>query len=477
MLLRFSVENHRSIRDAQELLLTASERITPEDRRGTVFPVPAIQEDALPAVALYGSNASGKSNLLDALSCMSNLVVNSHTKLEPMSPIPRQPFLLDHDSPTNPTRLECTFTLGRAEKLNNNGQITEEVQPVYTYGFKYREEEICEEWLYQEAAEEEQGNQLLFKRTTIDGKVVLQAVDSQLSEENQVIEIIRKFTRSNSLFLSVAAQNNYPQLLIEIYKYFREIVFIGQPERVSKFSIADRFSKFRNQGKLKDILDILRQADIGITDVTVKEVNLPEDLPEDQVRIMRELSKIIPQIISKHTAFEAKVASPGSLPVKNLDFIHSTADGKPRALGYESESRGTQILLTLLLPALHALSEGLILVIDELDTSLHPDLSRSLLSLFHREASNPHGAQLLFSTHDVTLLDSDVLQQDEIWFTDKDPGGASHLTPLTDFKLSPPGELRHGDIEQAYRLGCFGGVPGSREFLVELDGDQGEEKS
>ena len=195
MLLRFSVENHRSIRDAQELLLTASERITPEDRRGTVFPVPAIQEAALPAAALYGSNASGKSNVIEALCWMRHLIVSSHVEMSPVSPILRQTFLLDHDSQTKPTRLECTFTLKAA-------------QPVYTYGFKYTEEEICEEWLYQEAGKEEQDNQLLFRRTTTNKEITLQ-VNSQLSGENQ---IIKKLTRPNSLFLSAAAQNNHPQL-------------------------------------------------------------------------------------------------------------------------------------------------------------------------------------------------------------------------------------------------------------------------
>lgn len=470
MLLRFSVGNHRSIRDAQELLLTASERIKPEERRGTVFPVAAIQEDALPAVALYGSNASGKSNTIEALYWMRQLIVSSHADMKPTSPIPRQPFLLDDDSQAKPTQLECTFTLGCAEELSSNGQTTKEVPPVYTYGFKYTEKEICEEWLYQEAAEEEQDNQLLFRRTTIDGEITLEVTDSQLSEENQIIEIIRKITRPNSLFLSAAAQNNHPKLL-KIYKYFFEMIFIGRPEFIKESSVADCFSDFRDQGKLKDILNILKQADIGITDITVRQTNLPEN----QIETMRELSKIIPQVISKHTPFEAQIVSPGSMSVKQLDFIHSIDDGKPRSLGYESESRGTQILLTLLMPALHVLYEGLVLVIDELDTSLHPDLSRSLLSLFHRKASNPHGAQLLFSTHDVTLLDSDVLQQDEIWFTDKDSDGASRLTPLTDFKLPPPGEVRHGDIEQAYRRGRFGGVPKSREFLVEFDADQEEE--
>ena len=462
MLLRFGVENCSSIRDAQELLLTASERIKHEDRRGTVFPVPAIQEFALPAVALYGSNASGKSNVIAALSWMRDLIISSHAEMRPVGPIPRQPFLLDRDSPTKPTRLDCTFTLSYAEKLSSDEQITKEVQPVYTYGFKYTEEEICEEWLYHEAAKEEQDNQLLFRRTTINKKVDLE-VGSQLSGEN---ETIKKLTRPNSLFLSAAAQNNHPQLL-EIYKYFDKMIFIERPESIKEYLIADRLSKSINQQKLKDIL---KQADIGITDIIVKE----RELPEHQVKISRELSEIIPKIISKHTTSEAKIASPGPMPRKQLCFIHSTADGEPRDIGYGLESRGTQVFLTLLLPALEALSEGSVLVIDELDSSLHPDLSRSFLSLFHRKTSNPHGAQLLFSTHDVTLLDSDVLQQDEIWFTDKDPDGVSRLTPLTDFKL--PDQLRHDDIEQAYRLGRFGGVHNSREFLVELNANQGEEK-
>jgi len=453
MLLRFGVENHRSIRDAQELLLTASERIMPEDRRGTVFPVPGIQEDALPAVALYGSNASGKSNVINALVLMRHLIVSSHAEMRPASPIPRNPFLLDNDSPTKPTRLECTFTLSHAKKLSGDGQTIEGIQPVYTYGFKYTEKEICEEWLYQEGAEEEQDNQLLFRRTTTNEGINLE-VGSQLSGEHQ---IIKKLTRPNSLFLSAAAQNNHPQLS-EVYRYFSKIISIKQLKYISQSSIADNVDNCRDKEKLRDIL---KQADIGITDITVKETKS---------------SKNQITILSKHGICEDIIVSPMNSPMKKPGFIHSTADGTPRSLDYDSESKGTQVFLTLLLPALDALSEGLFLVIDELDTSLHPDLSRSFLSLFHKRASNPQGAQLLFSTHDVTLLDNDVLQQDEIWFTDKDSDGASRLTPLTDFELPRPDQLSHRDIEQAYRLGRFGGVPNSREFLVELNADQGEEK-
>ena len=455
MLLRFGVENHRSIRDYHEFLLTASEQIKPEHRRGTVFPVPGIQGAALPAVALYGSNASGKSSVIDALACMMALVKKSHAETTPLSAILREPFLLNDDSQAKPTRLECTFTLSPASELNGNGQNTKEIQPVYTYGFKYTEKEICEEWLYEEVASDEQDNQLLFRRTTVNKVITLEVNDSQLSGENKSIE---KLTRPNSLFLSAAAQNNHPQLL-EFYNYFSSMIFINKTEPVRESSIAEKFSNFQNQEKIKDII---RQADIGITDVSVGETEIIRKI------LIANSSRIEPEMASKR---------PMTIKNKNLQFSHSTADGKPKILEYDLESRGTQVLLTLLLLALDALSEGSVLVIDELDTSLHPDLWRSLLSLFYRKTSNPHGAQLMFSTHDVTLLDSDILQRDEIWFLDKGADGASRLTPLTDFKLPPPEQLKHRGIEQAYRLGRFGGVPSTREFLVDLNADKGEEKA
>ena len=160
MLLCFRVENHCSIRDAQELLLSVSQQIRLEGRRRTVFSVPGIQVAALPAVALYGSHASGKSNLIAALNLMRNLIVSSHAEMRPVSPIRQQPFLLDHDSPAKSTRLECTFTLNYAKELSSNGQ-TKAIQPVYIYGFKHTEKEIHEEWLYQEPAKEGRGNRLL----------------------------------------------------------------------------------------------------------------------------------------------------------------------------------------------------------------------------------------------------------------------------------------------------------------------------
>ena len=148
-------------------------------------------------------------------------------------------------------------------------------------------------------------------------------------------------------------------------------------------------------------------------------------------------------------------------------MVIRTSEGRTRTLGYDSESKGTRTLISLLIPALEALSRGSLLVIDELDTSLHPNLAQAFVSLFNKKDSNPHGAQLVFSTHDVTLLGGGLIRQDEIWMTDKNREGVSKFTPLTDFKLRS-----RDDIERAYRRGRLGGVPATDDFLLAFDGDR-----
>ncbi|MDE2742708.1 MAG: AAA family ATPase, partial [Gemmatimonadota bacterium] len=141
----------------------------------------------------------------------------------------------------------------------------------------------------------------------------------------------------------------------------------------------------------------------------------------------------------------------------------SSDGGNGATFGYHMESKGTRTLISLLIPALQALSQGSLLAIDELDTSLHPDLALAFISLFANRDSNPNGAQLLFSTHDVTILSCDLLRQDEIWMADKNRAGVSKYTPLTEFKLRS-----RDDIEKAYRNGRLGGVPEIDDFAVDV---------
>ena len=449
MLLRFGVANHRSIRDYQELLLSASRRIK---REGRVIPVPTLKEAAaVPVAAVYGPNAAGKSNLIDAMNEMRQAIVRSHKSLDATDLVPRAPFRLDDASEAKPTRFDCTFTVGGRSA---EGQGSDRPESVYEYGFEYTATEFCKEWLYRIVRKERQSTQILFERETRDREVRVK-VGSRLPGENRTIA---NLTRPNSLFLSAAAQNNHP-LLTELYRYFVENrVILLEGETMHEMHIADRLASYEHYERL---VELVNQADIGISRIDVKE----EEYSEDESGMIRDIMQTIANHIKDDSIKQNLLDR--ALHRKQLRFIHSSSEGQARTLGYGSESKGTRTLISLLIPALEALSRGSLLVVDELDTSLHPNLARAFVSLFNKESSNPRGAQLVFSTHDVTLLGSGVIRQDEIWMTDKNREGASEFTPLTDFKLRS-----RDDIEKAYRDGRLGGVPAADDFLVAFDDDR-----
>ena len=452
MLLRFGVANHRSIRDYQELFLSASKRIRHE---GLVIPVPTLKEAAVPVAAVYGSNASGKSNLIDAMDEIQRAIVGSHTALGATDDIPRDPFQLDDESATKPTRFDCTFTVGD-RRADHRG--TSQHESVYEYGFEYTDTEFRHEWLYRVVRKERQSTHVLFDRRTEDGQVHV-SFGSQLRGENRVIA---NLTRPNSLFLSAAAQNNHPQLT-NLYRYFAERWrVITDDGAMDDVEVAKRLSSY---GHTEHLLFLITQADLGITGFSIEE----EDLDDDQDELMRDIAGIV----SKHMdrSGESSAVTKNLLDRiryrKRLRFIHSTAEGETPEFDYEMESKGTRALISLLIPALEALSRGSLLVIDELDTSLHPYLARAFVSLFTKVDANLYGAQLVFSTHDLTLLGSEELKQDEIWIANKDFAGISHFSPLTEFKLRS-----RDDLERAYRQGRLGGVPDCTDFITDFDRDE-----
>ena len=442
MLLRFGVGNHLSIRDYQELLLSASRRIK---REGLTMPVPTLQEDVVPLAAIYGPNAAGKSNLIDALDEIQRAIIRSHKDLGATDPIPQDPFRLDDESRTNPTRFDCTFTV--------DGSSDDEFENAYEYGFEFTAREFEREWLYQTVRKRRQSTQLLFERKTRDGQVQVN-FGGELRGENKLIE---KITRPNSLFLSAAAQNNHPKLT-DIYRYFakRWRVIVGE-DAMDEAAVVKRLLDYPHMNQL---LQLVQQADVGITDIDLQEVQPSQyqlDFAQNVVGVMSELVRpeIDTETFSNHVLDKFR-------DTKRLRLAHSASEGT-MAFDYNLESKGTRTLISLLIPALEALSTGSLLVVDELDTSLHPDLAKAFVSLFNRESSNPHGAQLIFSTHDVTLLGSGSIQQDEIWMTDKGRDGVSRFTPLTEFRLRS-----RDDIEKAYRAGRLGRVPSGDDFYLEF---------
>ena len=444
MLLRFGVANHRSIRDYQELLLTASKRV---ERDGLTMPLHVLGESAVPVTALYGANASGKSNILQAMAEMQRLVVQSHKGADSTDPIQRHPFALDDESSTAPTQLDCTFTLGATA-------ASEASDDIYEYGFEYTDTEVSREWLHRTVRRERQSTHRLFERETSEGDVLL-SFGPQLRGENQTIA---RLTRANSLFLSAAAQNNHSQLK-PIQEWFaRQWHCVSEAVPMTAEVAANALYDYRH---LEQLQELLRQADTGIGGLSVDEMDVDrqtEKLAQTFRGLLAEVSEEMPS--GQVAGLFQQLAA--SFEMKRLTFEHPSSAGS-RALPYTSESRGTQMLLSLLVPALEALAEGSLLIVDELDSSLHPKLAQAFLSLFDAAESNPANGQLVFSTHDVALLGSGLLARDQIWITEKNREGVTTFTPLTDYRIRS-----RVDVEMAYRNGRFGGTPNVQNFLLEV---------
>lgn len=441
MLLRFGVANHRSIRDYQELLLTASR--SADD--GLTRAVPVIDGSVVPVAVLYGANASGKSNLLDAMDDMRLLVAHSHKGGDATDRIRRAPFRLDEDSASQPTRFECSFTLGSAPGAPGAGDAS-----VYDLEVEFSEQEIRRECLRRSVQHERRSTHTLYTRETVNGRVKVD-IGGRLLGENRTIA---NLTRPNSLFLSAAAQNNHPQLT-DVHQWFSRdwaCLFSESPtpEPVAATMVGDH--RYRDW-----LARLLRQAEAGVGGLEVGEREIDE--------AAREMARKVADLVVDQTEGDGpdgqtladRLVESRS---RRLRLLHESSTGLS-PLDYGSESRGTRMFLTLVLPALDALASGSMLVIDELASSLHPRLAQAFVSLFLQPESNPHGAQLVFSTHDVALLGSGFLHKDEIWLVNKSSEGVSSLTPLTDFRI-------RGDFERAYRNGRLGGAPDLLRFFLDL---------
>ena len=415
MLLRFRFSNFRSFRSEQELSLIAGPFTDLPD-------VPrhpsGINEGVLPCAAIYGANASGKTNVIQAIGFMASAVSLSHRDWKPDGPIPREPFMADEESRREPSEIEADFLLAGVR---------------HRYGFRVDSQVVLEEWLFvypkgkkQTWFHRKRGNPIAFS--------------NKMPGENRTIE---NLTRQNSLFLSAAAQNAH-EALLPIFTWLSGLLFV----------IGDR-SKYREQTTRlcseldykNEIARLVSVADLGIAQMTVEdaEFNFPD-------RTLAEIATTLK-------------LPPVTRPVIRLlhRFGESTVP-----FNMDQESDGTMAYLALLGPAVDAIQKGTPLLIDELDASLHPLLAIQLLRLFNTPSSNPKGAQLIFNTHDTNLLSSGVLRRDQIWFTEKGNDATSHLYALSDFK-----PRRQENLQNGYLQGRYGAIPfiNPDAFLLRFEGD------
>lgn len=425
MLLRFGVENYRSLRDYQEISFVAS-KLSGETSH-LIDGLPKGHK-GLPALGLFGANASGKSNVLSALNFLCRGILHSHSGRDLRDGTPRVAFKLDPLTLSKPTKLVCDFLIDGAR---------------YRFGLALDDKVILEEWLYSYPKGK---RQVWYHRRRSDDDEYY--FGSFLKGKNQTIA---SFTRPNSLFLSTAVQNNHEQLS-PIYGFFdRQIDFRLDVARAYPATLA---GYVENPNRRPRFLDFLLFADFGIGDVRIRQSghDAPSPAPSTDNPILTELARDLTSVFAKYKD-ELPEFDIEEDP-KTVEFSHMGHGGEKVFFHLSDESRGTRSFGAILGPALEAIDRGGLLVVDELEASLHPLLARKIVGLFCSSTGNPKGAQLLFSSHDTNILSDGVLRRDQVWLTEKNSEGATRVYPLTDFRSRPTDNLEKGYLE-----GRYGGIP------------------
>jgi AAA15 family ATPase/GTPase len=418
MLIRFGCSNYKSIFSYQELLFTASSL---KDPQSDLIETTAIPEKILPSIALYGANASGKTNMIEALQFFIGFIKSSYREAAPTG-IKRPVFKLNPDAKNQPSEFDIDFILENKH---------------YHYGYKINNEAVIEEWLFSYAYENRKSRTILFHRSSEEENEY--KFSKYLKGENKVIT---KLTRTNSLYLSTAAQNNH-ELLRKIYIYF--VVFILFRTRAT-FGLEMTFtaSFLKEMGTINQVSEFLKVSVPGIETIKLKtrtmndnEIKLVKELQEEFININEDMGRRITQF--------AEYA---------IELLHKDQSGNHISFELEDESFGTRAMIALLAPIFKVLNEGGVFVVDEIESSLHILLTLEIVKLFSRKETNPKGAQLLFTTHETNILCNNLLRRDQIWFSEKNYAGETVIAPLTDYELRATDNFQKGYLE-----GRFGAIP------------------
>lgn len=414
MLIQLTVRNWRSVRDEQTFSLVKASGGELTESNSFDPQTPATGE-LLRSAAIYGANAAGKSNLINAMRVMTEIVVGS-TNPKPGDEIPVQSFMLDSRTEKEPTEFEVTF-------------VAKNVR--YQYGFSATKKRIMAEWLI---AYPNGRPQNWFTRVwnPVDDEYMWDFKNTFVGQK----QVWQESTLSNALFLSIATQLNSKQLQ-PVFNWFKYTLRFGS---VTGWSTSYTASQCEISDQKERILDFLRAADLDIKDVDIKSEkfstkHLPDSLPEEVKRDILENMK--------------------DNIVYDIKTIHKGVQDQPIAFEFDEESDGTQKLFSYAGPWLNVLETGRVLFIDELHDNLHPKLVRFLVDLFHNSETNPKNAQLIFTTHETSILNQDVFRRDQIWFCEKNKEQATSVYPLTDFS---PRKGRES-LEDAYLAGRYGALP------------------
>jgi uncharacterized protein len=432
MLLEFTVENYRSIKEPVTLSAVAQKapkrKASAKTKRGAKsdaeiclgFPVEGWDMELLPVMAIFGANASGKSNVIQALSYLLSMMSGAYQQEKSyLFPTSHHPFTLDNNSKNQPTKFDIHVCIAgyiyRYHLELNGSKVIKESLDYLPKTTKRARQLFDREWS-SESSKYTWKNGEMFSGAHIQ-------LELNLPQNELYISLIKRlevsivlplsnfldFCSTYATALPVKARNMADARIVNNYT-----------------SNTDSEKRRLNAHKMQNaIVQILKKFDTGIIDLEIKPSNLDEEA--------------------------------------EIHVIHQMGTGERVVWEFEEESFGTQQLFGLAHSIVVELYAGGLLLLDELGTNLHPKITAYIIQLFQNPKTNPKGAQLIFTSHDNTLQRNQLLRRDQIWFTEKKPNQSTDLYSLSDFKVR--NDLA---IDKAYLDGRFGAVPFLPETVEEL---------
>ncbi|HOO66989.1 MAG TPA: ATP-binding protein [Bacteroidales bacterium] len=417
MLIEMTFENFRSFKDRQTFSMLPINKY--KELKGNIAQIEG--NDLLKSAVIYGKNASGKSNILLAFKAISYMVSRSF-EFKRDKPIPiYEPFLMDSSSAKANVFFEVLFFGKNKVK--------------YKYSIEFNKTVVHREVLQYYPKGQPA---LIFDRNINEIKEGDPVKGELLS--------INKRLFDNQLLLSKASIENIDALnepFLFFHRYLYAYTINSTCEACDKMIIDLHAATLYQKGKphlLDAVNKLIRESDTGINEIYIKEnkeedFKFPETISEDRRKQIIESNKY--QVFAKHNLYENEI------------IIGETQ------LDIEDESSGTTKIFAVGGLILDALSDGSVFLIDELDRSLHPHLSKIIVQLFNNPETNPKNAQLIFASHNTSLLSNDLFRRDQIWFTEKNDKGCSTFYTLGDLK----GVRKDVPYEKYYHNGLFGGIP------------------
>lgn len=410
MLLRFTFKNFRSFKDENTLDMRAAKvtELSYHIRK-------AGKEKVLPITAIYGANASGKSNVIGAYVYFINNIVNGIN----FNAWHFFHFFFDDDNKNNTISFEVILYNSKNDEQ-------------YKYGYVINKDSCKEEWLYIKK-KSSKNFKLIFKRE--NNNINMYDIDKVLQKG------IQSSIQNHTLVLTLGNLLNI-EICKNVFTLFIQSRIIDSTNYHAEQNLKQIPSSVFKDNKIKDsLIKYINSFDNSIIDIKIEQ-SLDNNI----------------------------------IDYNNIKTIHQASNTNTR-IDYPLylESAGTCKMFDLFLTFYFSLQSGGVLMIDELNTKLHPLLIRAIINLFADPETNPNNAQLIFTTHDVWLMDSEILRRDEIWFTEKNSDGVSELYSFVDLK-GQDGKTMRKDLNfmKNYMLGKFGGVPKLKQFQIEFGENNGQ---